>query len=99
MPQAHVTMPLNLDTYFDKDIDERTVQDNFNFSLIREVLPDVQLFTDGELVTLREAQSIFRQHLSDMTETEYRKEMERLGIDLSWKSSRDVPSFCAPLAV
>ena len=24
-PQAHVTMPLNLETYFDKDIDERTM--------------------------------------------------------------------------
>ena len=29
--QAHVTMPLDLDTYFDKDIDEREVQETFNF--------------------------------------------------------------------
>lgn len=87
-PQAHVTMPLNLDTYFDKDIDERTVQEGFNFCLIREILPKVRLFTDGELATLHEAQARFRQHLLDMTETEYRKEMERLGIDLSWKSSQ-----------
>ena len=25
-PQAHVTMPLNIDTYFDNDIDERKIQ-------------------------------------------------------------------------
>ena len=30
-PQAHVTMELNIDTYFDKDIDERQVQKSFQF--------------------------------------------------------------------
>lgn len=81
-------MPLNLDTYFDNDIDERKIQENFNFNLIREILPKVSLFTENELKLLHETQSIFRQHLSEMTDTEYRKEMERLGIDLSWKSSQ-----------
>lgn len=87
-PQAHVTMELNLDTYFDKDVDERQVQESFNFELINEVLPKVELFTDEELQKLDEAQALFRQHLSEMSEIEYRKEMERLGIDLSWKSSQ-----------
>ncbi len=87
-PQAHLTMPLNLDTYFNKDIDERTVQENFNFELIRGILPKVSLFTDKELATLHNAQSKFQLHLSEMTPLEYRKEMERLGIDLSWKSSQ-----------
>jgi len=87
-PQAHLTMPLNLDTYFNKDIDERTVQESFNFDLIRGVLPAVRLFTDDELAILHDAQSKYRQHLSEMTDLEYRKEMERLGIDLSWKSSQ-----------
>ncbi len=81
-------MPLSLDTYFDKDIDERTVQESFNFDLIRDILPNVRLFTDDELALLHEAQSKFRLHLSEMTDIEYRKEMERLGIDLSWKSSQ-----------
>ncbi len=87
-PQAHVTMPLNLDTYFDKDIDERIVQEHFNFELIRDILPNVCLFTNEELDVLNKAQSKFREHLSEMTDVEYRKEMERLGIDLSWKSSQ-----------
>ena len=87
-PQAHVTMPLHLDTYFDKDIDERQVQRSFNFELIREILPKVQLFTQEELDTLYDAQKRFTDHLTDMTAVEYRKEMERLGIDLSWKSSQ-----------
>lgn len=87
-PQAHVTMPLDLDTYFSKETDERIVQKTFNFDLIRGILPKVSIFTDDELTILHEAQSKFRQNLSEMTETEYRKEMERLGIDLSWKSSQ-----------
>ena len=80
--------PLNLDTYFAKDIDERQVQTSFNFSLIREQLPAVTLFSEEELLRLNALQAEFRQHLSEMSETEYRKEMERLGIDLSWKSSQ-----------
>lgn len=81
-------MELNLDTYFDKDIDERRVQDSFNFDLINDILPIVNLFTREELDILNNAQDLFHQHLSEMSELEYRKEMERLGIDLSWKSSQ-----------
>lgn len=87
-PQAQVTMPLRLDTYFEKDIDQRQVQQSFNFGLIRDILPKVQLFTPEETATLQEAQQLFRKHLSEMSDLEYRKEMERLGIDLSWKSSQ-----------
>lgn len=87
-PQAHITMGLNLDTYFNKDVDERQVQESFNFELINEILPKVDLFTQEELRQLDDAQELFRQHLSEMSELEYRKEMERLGIDLSWKSSQ-----------
>ncbi len=87
-PQAHVTMPLHIDTYFEKEIDERQVQHGFNFELIREILPNVQLFTKDELEILYESQTVFSKHLSEMTSIEYRKEMERLGIDLSWKSSQ-----------
>jgi len=87
-PQAHVTMPLDLATYFDKDIDERVVQESFNFDLIREVLPKVEIFTKEELEVLTAAQKEFEKNTEGMTDLEYRKEMERLGVDLSWKSSQ-----------
>ena len=87
-PQAHVTMPLDLATYFDKDIDEREVQESFNFDLIRDVLPKVEIFTKEELEVLNAAQMKFKKNTEGMTELEYRKEMERLGVDLSWKSSQ-----------
>ena len=87
-PQALVTMPLNLDTYFDKDIDEREIQEAFNFELIKEVLPNVELFTSQEQSILNDAQNQYIKNIESMRESEYRKEMERLGVDLSWKSSQ-----------
>lgn len=87
-PQAHLLMPLDLETYFSQDIDDRQVQTTFNFGLIREQLPHVELFTPEEQNRLNALQAEFRSHVDAMTENEYRKEMERLGIDLSWKSSQ-----------
>lgn len=86
--QAHLTMPLNLDTYFAKDIDEREVQAGFNFDLINQQLPEVKIFTTEELEHLHVLQQEYRGHIESMNDNEYRKEMERLGIDLSWKSSQ-----------
>lgn len=86
--QALLLMPLDIDTYFTQDIDDRQIQSSFNFELIRQQLPTVTIFSDEELSRLSELQAEFRRRVSEMTETEYRKEMERLGIDLSWKSSQ-----------
>lgn len=77
-----------IDTYFLNDVDERTVQENFNFSLINETLPKVELFTADEMSRLNEGQTTFHENISGMSDLEYRKEMERLGVDLSWKSSQ-----------
>ena len=87
-PQAQVTMELNIDTYFQKETDEREVQTSFNFDLINETLPKVELFTAEEKERLSTLQAQFTRNLEGITPTEYRKEMERLGIDLSWKSSQ-----------
>lgn len=86
--QAHILMPLNLDTYFTQDVDERKIQTSFNFDLIREQLPKVILFTNEEMTHLQNLQNEFHSHVEEMTQNEYNKEMERLGIDLSWKSSQ-----------
>ena len=86
--RAHLLMPLNLDTYFANDIDQRQVQTGFNFNLITQQLPEVNLFSQEETEHLQSLQKVFRSHVDNMSESEYRKEMERLGIDLSWKSSQ-----------
>lgn len=87
-PQAQVTMELDIDTYYQKEMDEREVQTSFNFELINNILPQVEIFTAEENERLNALQAQFTHNLEDITPTEYRKEMERLGIDLSWKSSQ-----------
>ncbi|WP_449020121.1 Fic family protein [Prevotella jejuni] len=87
-PQAQLLMPLNLDTYFALKVDERQVQSSYNFELINGLLAETRLFSDKEQSHLDALQDEFRQHVSELTDNEYRKEMERLGIDLSWKSSQ-----------
>ena len=87
-PQEHITMELNIDTYFQKETDEREVQTAFNFELINDILPQVDIFTAEEKERLASLQTQFTKNLEGITPTEYRKEMERLGIDLSWKSSQ-----------
>lgn len=86
--QAHLTMPLDIDTYFLKEADERLVQTSFNFELITDQLPNVIIFSEEEMQRLNAAQTLFQEHLAEISESQYRKEMERLGIDLSWKSSQ-----------
>ena len=87
-PQAQLLMPLNLDTYFALEMDERQVQSSYNFELINGLLAETRLFSDKEQSHLDALQDEFRQHVNELTDNEYRKEMERLGIDLSWKSSQ-----------
>ena len=87
-PQAHLTMPLNIDTYFLKESDERLVQTSFNFELITAQIPQVIIFSEDELKRLNTSQALFQKHLAEISESQYHKEMERLGIDLSWKSSQ-----------
>ena len=86
--QAQIMMPLDIYTYFLKDIDERKIQESFNFSLIRNTLPQVAIFTEEELHRLDVAHQQFVANMQTLSEVEYRKEMERLGVDLSWKSSQ-----------
>jgi len=87
-PQAIVTMSYDLDSYFAKEVDERDIQSGYNFELIPKILPEVELFTKEEMEELCTLQEKFKANISQLTKTEYEKEMERLGIDLSWKSSQ-----------
>lgn len=79
---------IDIDTYFEKEIDDRDIQGGFNFGLITDVLRKVDLFTPEEANTLQPLQEEFSNNISHMTTAAYNKEMERLAIDLSWKSSQ-----------
>lgn len=87
-PRTHLLMTFDADTYFRKEIDEREIQTSFNFDLLEKLLPDVSLFSEKELQTLNALQQTFTDNASSLPEDDYNREMERLGIDLSWKSSQ-----------
>lgn len=89
-PKAHLLRTVDLDTYYAKAVDEREVQSGYNFDLIREEIPKIELFNADEKVRLEHCQEIFRQHMEEMPRgtVRYNRELERLGIDLSWKSSQ-----------
>lgn len=79
---------IDIAAYFEKEIDEREIQDGFNFQLVREILATVDVFTAEEVSRLQQLQEEFRENITHMSPETYNKEMERLAIDLSWKSSQ-----------
>lgn len=80
--------PTNVDTYFEKEIDERQIRLHFNLSLIKDVLWGIELFTKDESGHLQNLQQKYSHNITGLSETTYKKELERLAIDLSWKSSQ-----------
>ena len=81
-------LPVDLDEYFDKEVDERRVKSSYNFDLIPNILSRVNLFTEQEMRLLNDLQCQFATNFAQLSDEQKRKEMERLGIDLSWKSSQ-----------
>lgn len=87
-PAYKLLQPIDLNQYYSKEIDERIIIENFNFQLINDVLTKVNLFTDAELNSLTKLQNRYINNISQITELAFKKELERLAIDLSWKSSQ-----------
>ena len=87
-PTFNLFYPINLDEYYSKEIDERAIFTGYNFSLISETLQNVPLFTTEELTLLNNLQRKFSENIAQLSHFEYQKDMERLAIDLSWKSSQ-----------
>lgn len=87
-PAFELIQPIDIAIYYQKEIDDRKIIENFNSNVINEVLKKFSAFTESELERLANLQSIYKSNIAELTETEYNKEMERLAIDLSWKSSQ-----------
>lgn len=87
-PAYAVIRPIDLTKYYTKEIDERQINDSFNFSLLRDVLATHSVFTPDELLKLEELHRTYQHNIKQLTPSEYKNELERLAIDLSWKSSQ-----------
>lgn len=87
-PAYQVIQPIDVERYYEKEIDERQIHEGFNFHLINNILTKHNVFSKSELEKLNTLQEDFRRNISQLSENEFRKEFERLAIDLSWKSSQ-----------
>lgn len=87
-PTYEILYPIDKEKYFEKEIDERVIKESFNLQLISETLKVCSVFTSNELEQLSLLQKKFEKNISQLSEIEYKKELERLAIDLSWKSSQ-----------
>ena len=74
--------------YFGKTLDQRIIKNSYSKGMITEVLKNVRLFTDDERERLQELQQIHRKKVKELSESHYKKELERVVIDLIWKSSQ-----------
>lgn len=87
-PQYQLLYPIDINHYFEKEIDERVIQRAFNFELLSGVLPNATIFSNSETKQLDALQAEFRTKVIELSAKEYEKAMEHLAIDLSWKSSQ-----------
>lgn len=87
-PAYELIRPIDVERYYNKEIDERQIIENFNSDVITGVLRKYNSFTESELDKLILLQKEYIKNISQLSENEYKKELERLAIDLSWKSSQ-----------
>ncbi|MHC1702808.1 MAG: Fic family protein [Tenuifilaceae bacterium] len=87
-PVYELLYPIDIEKYYVKEIDERTIKDSFSLNLIPDILSKNSVFTKIELANLSALQNKYTNNISQLSDSEYRKELERLAIDLSWKSSQ-----------
>ena len=87
-PAYGLLQQIDIEKYYEKEIDQRKINENFNFSVITDVLSRYNVFTDKELDQLLILQNSYKSNILQLSDFEYKKELERLAIDLSWKSSQ-----------
>ena len=79
---------IDLDDYFENEMDDRQILTGYNFDLIPALLTDTELFTHQEIAHLNSLHEKYIENIKDFTEEEYKSELDRLAIDLSWKSAQ-----------
>lgn len=83
-----ILSPINIEAYFENEIDNRKINERFSFNLISSELASFTIFNKTELEILKDYQQLFSTKCSLYNKQEWMIEMERLAIDLSWKSSQ-----------
>jgi Fic family protein len=85
--QGLMLMPLSLDTYFERETDDRQIFKQFNRDVF-DTLNNTKIFTREETGKLQALTLTYRKRVKELSATEFKKEFERLMIELSWKSAQ-----------
>lgn len=87
-PLYELIQPISIEKYYEQEIDERQINEHFNIAIINNVISKHNIFTKAEIDKLTGLQEEYQSNITELTENEYKNELERLAIDLSWKSSQ-----------
>ena len=83
--QYSILKKIDVEKYFAADSDQREIREKLNFDIFNQ-LKDI--FTDAEKKKLFELNEVYRSKIKGIDADALRKEIERLNIDFSWKSSK-----------
>lgn len=79
--------PISLDEYFELDVDKRCTAKGFNYDIMN-ILQEVDLLKEDEKKHLNSLRDQYQNNIQNISDTIYKKELERLTIELSWKSAQ-----------
>ncbi len=84
-PQYSILKKIDVEKYFSIDSDQREIRETFNFDIFDQLK---SVFTDSEKLRLLELNELYGQKMKGIPADALKKEIERLNIDFSWKSSK-----------
>ncbi len=87
-PSHKLIQPIDIKAYYENEIDDREIIETYNLEIINKVFANHSIFSENELQNLNEFHNEFTKNISQLSINDYKKEFERLAIDLSWKSSQ-----------
>lgn len=85
-PSYQVLLETDVDAYFEQNPDHRGAKHSFDHTIFT-LLGHVQLFTAEEMQELHRLREHYQANIADCPPSIYQKELERLTIELSWKSA------------
>ena len=84
-PQYSILKKIDVEKYFSQDPDQREIREKFNFDIFSQLKG---IFSDAEKNKLTELDEAYKEKIKNISPDALKKEIERLNIDFSWKSSK-----------
>ncbi len=85
-PAYEIICPVNVDKYFEDDIDERECLNTFQFAIF-DLLLQTEIFNTNEIEQLNRSMKEHTEQAKELSSFLIKREFERLSIEFSWKSS------------